>query len=342
MSLCPVFILQFNFEFLVNDAGGEVELITSCIYHFWLILSVLGCVWKLWIIPLRTMFHLVFVSIIHLAIQFRVFDQWCRRSGRTNNFTFQLSWAGLKCNFYRIIIYYILCKFYILFDKNLSRIDCITSKTCPTLSHNMDHVTKHVCLFVKQLGIFFQLPCGLPNQATAVETSPTSHIVTIPSFPFTTTTTILRGNTAIRALVTAHIWANPESTCQCHHPQPMLPYHHPWCRCLTTACSTYEPATSLPITAPNNPPPPEPATSPPTETTQECPCHRQMKAKTAATSSPPNDDNNPNDNDNQCHVTAEGPNRRWWEDGGWGTGQMQEEGEDRAIHKCRLLVSEHK
>jgi hypothetical protein len=94
-------------------------------------------------------------------------------------------------------MYYILCKFYILFDKNPSRIDCITSKTHPTLSHHMDYVTKRVCLFAKQLGIFFQVPRGLPNRATAVETSPTSHIVTIPSFPFTTTTTILRGNTAI-------------------------------------------------------------------------------------------------------------------------------------------------
>jgi hypothetical protein len=34
MLMWPVFILQFNFGFLINDAGGNVALITFYIYQF--------------------------------------------------------------------------------------------------------------------------------------------------------------------------------------------------------------------------------------------------------------------------------------------------------------------
>jgi len=37
----PVFIVQFKSEFLINDAGGEVPLITSYLHLFWVILNVL-------------------------------------------------------------------------------------------------------------------------------------------------------------------------------------------------------------------------------------------------------------------------------------------------------------
>jgi len=63
----------------MNGAGGEVELITSYICLFWLVFSVLGCVRKLVIIAFKGMFDIVNVSNTHLAIQFRVFDEWCRR-----------------------------------------------------------------------------------------------------------------------------------------------------------------------------------------------------------------------------------------------------------------------
>ena len=70
-----VFILQFNFGFLMNGAGGGVELITSYIYLFWLVLDVLGCVGKLLIIAFKGMFETANVSSTHPAIQFRVFDE---------------------------------------------------------------------------------------------------------------------------------------------------------------------------------------------------------------------------------------------------------------------------
>ena len=47
MLIYLVLVLQFNFEFLNNDAGKEVELITYLLYLFWAILKVIGCVRKL-------------------------------------------------------------------------------------------------------------------------------------------------------------------------------------------------------------------------------------------------------------------------------------------------------
>jgi len=149
-------------------------------------------------------------------------------------------------------------------------------------------------MFAKQLGIFFQVPCRLPNRATVVEMSPTSHIVTIPSFPFTittTTTTILCGNTAI---------GRPGDCPHLGQPGERLstpPYHHPQhCR-PTTAHSAYEPATLL-ITAPNDPP--KPATSPPTNTAQKHP---------EPATSPSNE------SQNRCHVITgwrwQRPKRQW-------------------------------
>jgi hypothetical protein len=47
MELWPVFILQFNGGFLINNAGGDVALITLYIYQFCTISGVLGFVWNL-------------------------------------------------------------------------------------------------------------------------------------------------------------------------------------------------------------------------------------------------------------------------------------------------------
>jgi hypothetical protein len=63
----------------MNGAGGGVELITLYIYQFWLVLDVLRCVGKLSIIAFRGIFDSFNVSSTHPAIQFRVFDEWCRR-----------------------------------------------------------------------------------------------------------------------------------------------------------------------------------------------------------------------------------------------------------------------
>jgi hypothetical protein len=79
LSMCLVLILQFNFGFLISDAGGEVGLITSYICLFWLVFGVLRHARKLLIIASRGIFHIVNLSNTHPAIQFRVFDRWCRR-----------------------------------------------------------------------------------------------------------------------------------------------------------------------------------------------------------------------------------------------------------------------
>jgi hypothetical protein len=66
----PVFVLQFKFEFLSND-GGDLHVIILFLHYFLAILSVLGCVRKLGITPLRGMF----VASIRLIIQLRVFEK---------------------------------------------------------------------------------------------------------------------------------------------------------------------------------------------------------------------------------------------------------------------------
>jgi hypothetical protein len=70
----PVFVLQFKFEFLSND-GGDLHVIILFLHYFWAILSVLGCVRKLGITPLRGMFRLVNVASIRLIIKLRVFEK---------------------------------------------------------------------------------------------------------------------------------------------------------------------------------------------------------------------------------------------------------------------------
>ena len=81
----PVFVVQFNCEFLRND-GGDVQLIFLFLNWFWAVLCVLWCVGKLRIAPFRTVLYLVNVASIRLTIQFRVFEQWCRRCGTSNYF----------------------------------------------------------------------------------------------------------------------------------------------------------------------------------------------------------------------------------------------------------------
>ena len=75
MLMWPVFIVQFKSEVLINNAGGEVQLITSYLHIFWVILNVLCCVVKLYIRALRGNLPRVNVASIRRAIQFRVFDQ---------------------------------------------------------------------------------------------------------------------------------------------------------------------------------------------------------------------------------------------------------------------------
>ena len=70
----PVFVEQFNSEFLINDTG-EVQLITSFLRFYWAILSVLKIIIKLLIIALRSNLEIVNVASIHCAIQLRVFEK---------------------------------------------------------------------------------------------------------------------------------------------------------------------------------------------------------------------------------------------------------------------------
>ena len=72
----PVLVVQFSFEFLINDVAweGEVQLITSLLHLFCEILGVLGFVGKIQSIAFRTMFYLANAVSIGCEIQFRVFD----------------------------------------------------------------------------------------------------------------------------------------------------------------------------------------------------------------------------------------------------------------------------
>jgi len=61
--------------------------------HYWLVLSVLRFIWKLWIISFRTRFCLVDLFSPWLAIQFRRFDAWFRRTVWLTPCAFIISWA---------------------------------------------------------------------------------------------------------------------------------------------------------------------------------------------------------------------------------------------------------
>jgi len=58
-----------------NDGGGDLHVIILFLHQLVAILSVLGCVRRLGITPLRRMFHPVNVASIHLTIQLRVFEK---------------------------------------------------------------------------------------------------------------------------------------------------------------------------------------------------------------------------------------------------------------------------
>ena len=70
----PVFIEQFNFEFLINDTG-EVQLITSFLHFYWAILSVLKFIRKLLITAHGTNLEIVNVASIRCAIYLRAFEK---------------------------------------------------------------------------------------------------------------------------------------------------------------------------------------------------------------------------------------------------------------------------
>ena len=80
----PEFSVQFNVGFLSNHAAGEAELISSYIYQLLAILSVLGLILKLQVIPFKRTPDHVNVASIQLAIQCRVWGQSCSRRDRTN------------------------------------------------------------------------------------------------------------------------------------------------------------------------------------------------------------------------------------------------------------------
>ena len=71
----PVFVVQFNCEFLRNDGGGDLYVILLFLHQFFAIIYVLGCVRKLGITAFRRMFHLANVASIGVTIRFRVFEQ---------------------------------------------------------------------------------------------------------------------------------------------------------------------------------------------------------------------------------------------------------------------------
>ena len=65
----PVFAVQFNCEFLINDGeDSDVQLIFSFLHWFWAVLCVLWCVGKLRITHFRRLFYLV--NVVHLIILF--------------------------------------------------------------------------------------------------------------------------------------------------------------------------------------------------------------------------------------------------------------------------------
>ena len=70
----PVFVEQFNSEFLINDTG-EVQLIISFLRFYWAILGVLGFIRKLLITALMTNLEIVNVASIRCAIQLRAFEK---------------------------------------------------------------------------------------------------------------------------------------------------------------------------------------------------------------------------------------------------------------------------
>ena len=82
----PEFSMQFNVGLLSNHAAGEAELISSYIYQLLAILSVLGLILKLQVIPFKRTPDHVNVASIELVIQFWVLEQACNRRGRTNHF----------------------------------------------------------------------------------------------------------------------------------------------------------------------------------------------------------------------------------------------------------------
>ena len=70
----PVFVEQFNSEFLINDTG-EVQLITSFLRFYWAILSILGFIRNLLITALRINLEIVNVASIRCAIQSQVLEK---------------------------------------------------------------------------------------------------------------------------------------------------------------------------------------------------------------------------------------------------------------------------
>ena len=74
VSMWPVFAVQFNFKFLIIDAGEQVQLITSYFYLLLVNPCVLSCVGKLYIRAFRGNLLCVNVASIYCEIQFRVFD----------------------------------------------------------------------------------------------------------------------------------------------------------------------------------------------------------------------------------------------------------------------------
>ena len=70
----PVFVVQFNCEFL-NDGGGDLYVILLFLHQFFAIIYVLGPVKKLGITDFWRMFKLVNVASFHFTIQLRVFEK---------------------------------------------------------------------------------------------------------------------------------------------------------------------------------------------------------------------------------------------------------------------------
>ena len=70
LLMWPVFIENFNWEFLRNNAGGEVQLIILFLHQFFTIIHILGCIRKLENTAPGTNLDLVNVANTHCVIKF--------------------------------------------------------------------------------------------------------------------------------------------------------------------------------------------------------------------------------------------------------------------------------
>jgi len=202
----PVFVLQFNFRFLRNDAGGMVHLIILFLYWFWTTLHVLGCIRKLGITPFRGMFQLVNVANTCLAIKFRVLTYYI--GWQVHLLTSLSTYSGLLSN----IIFILLLS--------------TTSSTNSTMLSQNSSEKQMKCAVFRQHVSEFSHWHSLKLHEVISNSNIKLHNNLNP-FPFTTTTTIWPPTAAIKCPGQCPYLGQPKassltSTISCTTPPPPL------------------------------------------------------------------------------------------------------------------------